>query len=202
MEASVADKVHGRAVRRVLNTAGYYYCRSRKKGLLRVADLNARSDFCKNICKRKLGQSFCNNHVAIYLDAKEFQYKTQPLNQARTPSAREWRKRNEGLKFRCTVKGSKEGCVNVNFMIDISHSKGAVLCHHYKKALTADKMVQIIEPAMPEAFDKSVDSFGRRVLMDGCPRQNSKKAWRMFVHLYSKYHHVRQILILSKTFLL
>ena len=29
---------------------------------------------------------------------------------------------------------------------------------------------------MPEAFDKSIDSFGRKVLIDGCPRQNSKKA--------------------------
>ena len=115
--------------------------------------------FAKNIRKRKLGQSFWNNHVAIYLDAKGFQYKTQPLDQARALSAREWRKRNEGLKFGCTAKGSKEGCVNVNFMVGISQSKGVVLCHHYKKALTADKMVQIIETAMPEAFDKSVDSF-------------------------------------------
>ena len=70
-----------------------------------------------------------------------------------------WRKRNEGLNFGCTAKDSKEGCVNVNFMVGISYSKGVVLCHHYKKALTADKMVQIIETAMPEAFDKSVDSF-------------------------------------------
>ena len=131
--------------------------------------------FAKNIRKRKLGQSFWNNHVAIYLDAKGFQYKTQPLDQARAPSAREWRKRNEGLKFGCTAKGSKEGCVNINFMVGISRSKGVVLCHHYKKALTADKMVQIIETAMSEAFDKSIDLFDRRVLMDGCPRQNSKK---------------------------
>ena len=37
-------------------------------------------------------------------------------------------------------------------------------------------MVQIIETAMPQAFDKNIDSFGRRVLMDGCPLQNSKMA--------------------------
>ena len=36
-------------------------------------------------------------------------------------------------------------------------------------------MVQIIETAMPEAFDKSIDSFDGRILMDGWPRQNSKK---------------------------
>ena len=69
------------------NPAGYHYCRSRKKGLLRAADLNSRLEFWKNIRKRKLGQSFWSNHVAIYLDAKGFQYKTQPLDQARAPSA-------------------------------------------------------------------------------------------------------------------
>ena len=39
MKAGVADKVHGCTSRRVLNTAGYHYCRPRKKGLLRAADL-------------------------------------------------------------------------------------------------------------------------------------------------------------------
>ena len=86
MEAGVADKMYGHTIRRVLNTSGYHYCRSRKKGFLRAPDLNARLDFCKNICKRKLGQSFWNNHVAIYLDAKGFQYEPQPLNQVRAPS--------------------------------------------------------------------------------------------------------------------
>ena len=52
MEAGVADKVHGHRVRRVLNKAGYQFCRSRKKGLLGAADLNARLDFCKNIRNR------------------------------------------------------------------------------------------------------------------------------------------------------
>ena len=61
-------------------------------------------------------------------------------------------------------------------MVGISHSKGVVLYHHYKKALTTDKMVQIIETAVSESFDKSFDSLGQRVLMDGCPLQISKKA--------------------------
>ena len=54
-------------------------------------------------------------------------------------------------------------------MVGISHGKGVVLYHHYKKALTTDKMVQIIETAVSESFDKSFDSLGQRVLMDGCP---------------------------------
>ena len=161
MQAGDVDKVQTHTVRRALNTAGYHYCRSRKKGLLRSPDLNARLHFCKTIRKRKLGQSFWNNHVAIYLDAKGFQYKTQPFYQAKATSARAWNKRNEGLKLGCAAKVSKEGCVNVNFIVGISHSKGVVLCHHYKKELTADKMVQIIETAMPEAFDKNSELIGK-----------------------------------------
>ena len=111
MEAGVADKVHRCTVKRVLNTAGYHYCRSRKKWLLRAADLNARLDFCKSICKRKLGQIFWNNHVAIYLNTKGFQYKTQPLDQARARSASEWRTKKGGIKFGCTAKSTKEGCL-------------------------------------------------------------------------------------------
>ena len=43
-------------------------------------------------------------------------------------------------------------------------------------ATVVDKMVQKRETAVPEAFDKNTDSLGRRILMDRCPRQNSKKA--------------------------
>ena len=90
MEVGVADEVHKRTVRRVINTGGYHYCRLRKKGLLQAADLNIRLDFCKNIRKRKIGQSFWNNHVAIYLDAKQ--------DRARAPSAPEWRNLKKVLK--------------------------------------------------------------------------------------------------------
>ena len=37
-------------------------------------------------------------------------------------------------------------------------------------------MVQITATVMLEASNKSIYSFGRRVLMDICPLQNSKKA--------------------------
>lgn len=78
MGVGFADKVHGQTVRRILNTAGYHFCKSRKKGHLRTTDINAGHDICRNILKRKLW----SNHVAIYLDAKGFKYKSQPLDQA------------------------------------------------------------------------------------------------------------------------
>jgi len=156
-EAGVCDKVTNRTVRNVMNNEGYHYCRSRKKGLLRREDLKARVGFCKGITKRKLTQNFWNENIAMYLDAKGFQFKTRPLDQARAPAAREWRKQNEGLKFGCTAKGSKEGAVNANFIVGICHSKGVILCDYYPNAITADKMVSIIKNSMPAAFDNSID---------------------------------------------
>ena len=49
LESGVAQKVHNRTIRMVLNQEGYYYRRSRKKGLLKRADLHARKAFCQTI---------------------------------------------------------------------------------------------------------------------------------------------------------
>jgi len=176
VEAGLIGKVHPRSITRELNRAGYHYRRSRKKGLLREPDLKARLSFCRKIRKLKLKQNFWNDSIALYIDGKGFQYKTKPLDQARAPSAREWRLKNEGLKPGCTAKGSKEGCINANFMVGISYGRGVVLCEHYTKSITGEKMENIILTAMPEALEKSVDPVGRRILMDGCPRQNSRRS--------------------------
>ena len=71
--------------------------------------------------------------MLLYLYDKVFRYKTQHLDKAGAPSAHEWREKNEELNFGCTAKGSKEGCVNVNFKVGISYGKGVILCHHFKK---------------------------------------------------------------------
>ena len=77
------------------------------------------------------------------MDANGFQFKTKPLDQeARAPSVREWRKKGEGLHI--TAKGTKEGAVNANFMVGISHGKGVVLCEQCKGAINGDKMVKVV----------------------------------------------------------
>ena len=105
LESGVAQKVHNRTTRVALNEERYYYRRSRKKGLLKRADLHARKTFRQTINNRKIEQDFWNIHVAMYLDAKGFQFKTRPLDRARGPSSSEWRKKYEGLKFGCAAKG-------------------------------------------------------------------------------------------------
>ena len=41
-------------------------------------------------------------------------------------------------------------------------------------------MEQIIRDAMPEALENSVNPNSKRILMDGCPQQNSKLARKAF----------------------
>ena len=114
-----------------------------------------------------------NSHFILF-GWKRLSVQTNPNDQARAPRAREWRKRGEGLK--CSSKGKKEGCTYANFMVAISYSKGAVLCEQYDGPITIEKFVAIVKSSFEKAFENSSNPKARRLLMDGCPRQNSKIA--------------------------
>lgn len=174
--AGMTGKVSTSTVRRSLNKAGYNYLQLRKKGLLLSTDLKKRLFFCKRVKRLKLDHTFWTEGVSLYLDGKGFQYKTNPLGQARSPAARGWRKKGEGLLLGCTAKGSKEGKVNCNFMVAISYNKGVVLCEQYDGSITGAKMAEIVKSSFPQAFKDSINPKAKRILMDGCPRQNSKIA--------------------------
>ena len=47
--------------------------------------------------------------IGFYLDATSFTFKTNPLDQARAPKGRIWRKPSEGMAIGCLEKGTKEG---------------------------------------------------------------------------------------------
>ena len=174
LEAGLENRCSVRTVQRVLHKEGYAYLQSRKKGLMTAKDLKERLTFCNKVKRKRLGKSFWTHGIAMYIDGKGFQHKTNPMDQARAPKAREWRKRGEGLKLGCTAKGMKEGATNANFMVGISYDSGVVLCEQYFGSMTGAKMAEIIQGSFPEAFIKSADPIGKRVLMDGCPRQNAK----------------------------
>jgi hypothetical protein len=170
--------VSNRTIRNILNKEGYHYLRSRKKGLLHAADLKARKKFCQKVRRKKLNQDFWNKGISLYLDGKGFEYKSNPHDQARAPRARQWRKRGEGLNFRCTAKGKKEGCTNVNFMVAIAFGKGVVLCEQWEGTITGEKFAAIVKRCFKKAFRNSANPKGKLFLMDGCPRQNSRAAMR------------------------
>jgi transposase len=185
LESGITN-VCNRTVRNILNKEGYRYLRSRKKGLLHAKDLKARKKFCQTVRRKKLTQDFWKNGIAFYLDGKGFEYKTNPNDQARSPSARIWRKRGEGLNFKCTAKGKKEGGTFVNFMIGIAYGKGVVICERWLGTITGEKFAAIVKRCFRKAFQKSANPKGKLFLMDGCPRQNSKAAMRAIAEVGAK----------------
>lgn len=62
-------------------------------------------------------------------------FKVNPLDQARAPRGRVWRKRSEGLKFGCTANGSKVGTGGrvAKLMVAISFNKGVIACEPYEE---------------------------------------------------------------------
>ena len=177
---SGVNHVSNRTIRRSLNRAGYYYLQSRKKGLLLQKDLRNRLKFCRKIRRLKLSQQFWREGISVYLDGKGFEYKTNPQGAARCPSSREWRQKGEGLSVDCVAKGKKEGSVNANFMVAIGYNHGAVICKQYFGPITGEKFAGIIRSDFKRAFKNSENPKGKRFLMDGCPRQNSKIAKKAF----------------------
>ena len=170
------NHVSNRTIRRYMNSMGFFYCRSRKKGLMSSNDLKLRIKFCRKVRRLKLGPVFWKKHISFYLDAKGFIYKKNPLDEATAPKAREWRKVNEGLTRTC--KGKKEGSTQVKFMVGISYNKGVVLCEQYFGRLNGAQMAKMIKRHFPHAFRQSINPKARRVLQDGCPVQNSVAAKR------------------------
>ena len=58
-----------------------------------------------------------------------------PLDQARAPKSRIYRKKSEGLTRECTSKGRKEGTGGkyVKLNVAISHGHGVIVCDPYEK---------------------------------------------------------------------
>ena len=85
------------------------------------------------ICPKEYSPSVWTDSVAFYLDGVSFVYKTNPLDQARAPKGRVWRKRSEGLTQGCLAKGSKSGVGGrvAKLMVAISYGKGVVVCERY-----------------------------------------------------------------------
>ena len=76
-------------------------------GLLTKNDLKLRLQFARKV-ERKLDPNFWKQGVSFYLDKVSFTQKFNPADQARAPKTIAWRRPNEGLKYKCTAKGSHE----------------------------------------------------------------------------------------------
>ena len=100
--------VSNRTVRRFLHSKGYHYLQARKEGLMSEDDMHKRVAFAKDM-QKMYRPNVWKTSVAFYLDGVSFYHKRNPVDQARAPKGRVWRKTNVGLKQGCTAKGCKEG---------------------------------------------------------------------------------------------
>ena len=71
--------------------------------------------------------------IAFYLDGVSFVHKTNPMDQARAPRGRAWRKASEGQG--CLAKGSKAGTGGklVKMIVAISYNKGMIIWEQYDR---------------------------------------------------------------------
>ena len=91
--------VSARTVSCFLNSQNYYYLQTRKKGLMTAEDHIKRVKFAKYM-KANYSQEIWTEGIAFYLNGTGFTHKRNPLDQARAPKARVWRKKSEGLWVR------------------------------------------------------------------------------------------------------
>ena len=120
----IIGHVSDRTVRRLL----------RKKGLMSQSDKDTRVTFARRM-QADYPLNVWKDSIAFYLDGVLFVYKTNPMDQARAPKGRVWRKKFEGLTQGCLAKGRKVGTGGkvAKFMAAISHGKGVLVCDRYEK---------------------------------------------------------------------
>ena len=121
--------VTDRTVRRLLNRNGYFFLQGRKKGLMSQTDKDRRVEFAQKNTPRVFGQTLS---LFTWMVSRSFT-RQYPLDQARAPKGRVWRKRSEGLTQGCLAKGSKSGAGGrvAKLMVAISYGKGVVVCERY-----------------------------------------------------------------------
>lgn len=170
---SQAD-VSRRTVIRFLHSHGYRYRQTRRKGLLSPEDLLKRKKFALKMVKRPA--TFWSKDISFYIDGVCFVYKTNPLDQARTPKSTILRKKSEGLVRGCTTKGKKEGSGGkvAKFMVAVTHGKGVIACEPFEK-MNGQYFANFITDHFPTLFNVS-DKDTAVFVQDGDPSQNSNVA--------------------------
>ena len=134
MDRTGIRHVSDRTVRRLLNRKGYFFLQARKKGLMSETDKAKRVEFARKM-QANYPPTVWTDNLAFYLDGVSFVYKTNPIDQARAPKGRVWRKKSEGLKQGCLAKGSKAGTGGkvAKMMVARTHGKGVLICERYEK---------------------------------------------------------------------
>ena len=143
---------------------------------MRNDDLKKRLDSAK-YCKNNYPASFLADHVSFYLDGSGFAYETNPLDQAKAPKGRTWRRKSEGLKLGRTGKGHKEKTAGrvLKLVVAISYDNDVVVCEPYEK-MCGTYFSDFIDRNFERIFEMAYKGVGRIWVQDGDPSQNCTKA--------------------------
>ena len=114
----------------------------------------------------------------MYVDGVAFEYKSNPCEHAKCLKQKQWRTIREGLHFGCTARGNKEGKNYVQFMVGMAYNRGVVMCVPLQQKMIGEYYSQLVETEISPVLD-SMDGCSRKILQDGCPCQNSRKAFGM-----------------------
>ena len=178
-----------RTFSRMLNSNGYRYLISRKKGLLNKKDLSKRLQYARKM--KRVSEEFWTNEVAFYLDGVSFVHKHNPKAKATQPKGRVWRRKNEGLKI--TAKGSKElaGGRRIHFIVAISHGKGVILIDPYEK-MDAKYFGKFVREKLNACFARAGPrNDGKRMfVMDNDPSQTSKSGLEAISSIEAEFHRI------------
>ena len=144
-----------------------------KKGILLEKDFKERLQFARKV-KRHYPEDFFKKSICFYLDGVSFYHKMNPLDDARSPQGKLWRKR-KGLTV--TVKGSHVGSGGrvVKMIVAISFEKGVILCEKYDK-LDEAYFADFVRRNFRTMFQKSRKKYSKLLVQDNCPTLNCAKA--------------------------
>ena len=161
-------------INRTLKRMGYAFLEARKKGILLQKDFKERLQFARNV-KRTYPEDFFKKSICFYLDGVSFYHKTNPLDDARSPQGKVWRKRKEGLTV--TAKGSHVGSGGrvVKMIVAISFQKGVIFCEKYDK-LDGAYFADFVRRNFRTMFRKSGKKYSKLFVQDNCPILNCAKA--------------------------
>ena len=111
-------------INRTLKRMGYALLEARKKGILLEKRFKEWLQFARKV-KRTNPEYFFKKSICFY-------HKMNPLDDARSPQGKVWRKRKEGLTV--TAKGSHVGSGGrvVKIIVAISFEKGVIFCEKYE----------------------------------------------------------------------
>ena len=176
--AGLTHKVCDESVRLVLHKEELKYLNTARKGILKKSDLKKRVEYAHRVKKKfeKLGPSqFFKHGIAFYLDGVSFTHKYNPMDQARAPKKKLWRKKSERLAPGLTTKSNNIGVggKQAHFLVAVAYKKGVILCEQYHGRMTGKLFADFVRESLPEVFSKSANPKGRYFLQDGDPSQNS-----------------------------